>query len=187
MGALNYTAGKREYTLPGGGVIWFDPCDSEFANRVILAVRNCQEIQKRFPQNGFADLDEQLACIQNINDDIRREIDNAFGDQVADKACCGSSPTSISDGLPVWMNFLMAVIDEIALDISKQVYNSMDEEVSSKEIGEMVMERLKKVDEIAYVRYASVYRSFKDLSSFMSELKQMMKAERAERKKNEKD
>ena len=76
----------------------------------------------------------------------------------------------------------MAVIDEIALDISKQVYNSMDSEISSKEIGEMVMERLKKVDEVAYVRYASVYRSFKDLSSFMSELKQMMKAERAERK-----
>jgi transcriptional repressor NrdR len=81
----------------------------------------------------------------------------------------------------------MAVIDEMALDISKQVYNSMDSEISSKEIGEMVMERLKKVDEVAYVRYASVYRSFKDLSSFMSELKQMMKAERAERKKNEKD
>ena len=76
----------------------------------------------------------------------------------------------------------MAVIDEIALDISKQVYNSMDSEISSKEIGEMVMERLKKVDEVAYVRYASVYRSFKDISSFMSELKQMMKAERAERK-----
>lgn len=76
----------------------------------------------------------------------------------------------------------MAVIDEIALDISKQVYNSMDSEVSSKEIGEMVMERLKKVDEVAYVRYASVYRSFKDISSFMSELKQMMKAERNERK-----
>lgn len=76
----------------------------------------------------------------------------------------------------------MAVIDEIALDISKQVYNSMDSEISSKEIGEMVMERLKKVDEVAYVRYASVYRSFKDISSFMSELKQMMKAERNERK-----
>ena len=79
-------------------------------------------------------------------------------------------------------NGIMAVIDEIALDISKQVYNSMDSEVSSKEIGEMVMERLKKVDEVAYVRYASVYRSFKDISSFMSELKQMMKAERNERK-----
>ena len=72
----------------------------------------------------------------------------------------------------------MAVIDEIALDISKQVYNSMDSEISSKEIGEMVMERLKKVDEVSYVRYASVYRSFKDLSSFMAELKQMMKEDK---------
>ena len=71
-----------------------------------------------------------------------------------------------------------AVIDDMVADISKQVYNSMESEISTKEIGEMVMERLKKVDEVAYVRYASVYRSLKDLSSFMSELKQMMKAEK---------
>ena len=72
----------------------------------------------------------------------------------------------------------MSVIDEMVSDISKQVYNSMESEISTKKIGEMVMERLKKVDEVAYVRYASVYRSFKDLSSFMAELKQMMKAEK---------
>ena len=71
----------------------------------------------------------------------------------------------------------MSVIDDLVADISKQVYNSMESEITTKAIGEMVMERLKKVDEVAYVRYASVYRSFKDLSSFMSELKQMMKAE----------
>ncbi len=70
------------------------------------------------------------------------------------------------------------VIDEIVTDISKAIYNSMESEVSTKQIGEMVMERLKKVDEVAYVRYASVYRSFKDISSFMTELKQMMKAEK---------
>ena len=72
----------------------------------------------------------------------------------------------------------MSVIDDMVTDISKQVYNSMESEVSTKTIGEMVMERLKQVDEVAYVRYASVYRSFKDLSSFMSELKQMMKADK---------
>jgi transcriptional repressor NrdR len=76
----------------------------------------------------------------------------------------------------------MSVIDDVVADISKQVYNSMESEISTKEIGEMVMDRLKKVDEVAYVRYASVYRSFKDLSSFMAELKQMMKAEKAEKK-----
>ena len=71
----------------------------------------------------------------------------------------------------------MQVIDEMVDDIAKQVYNSMESEITTKEIGEMVMERLKKVDEVSYVRYASVYRSFKDLSSFMAELKQMMKKE----------
>ena len=69
----------------------------------------------------------------------------------------------------------MQVIDEMVSDISKQVYNSMESEITTKDIGEMVMERLKKLDEVAYVRYASVYRSFKDMSSFMAELKQMMK------------
>ena len=69
-------------------------------------------------------------------------------------------------------------IDEIVADISKEIYNSMESEIPTKVIGEMVMERLKKLDEVAYVRYASVYRSFKDLSSFMAELKQMMKAEK---------
>lgn len=65
-------------------------------------------------------------------------------------------------------------IDELAEDISKRVYNSMEQEISSKTIGEMVMEGLKGLDEVAYVRYASVYRSFKDISSFMSELQKMM-------------
>ena len=61
----------------------------------------------------------------------------------------------------------MAVIDEIVADISKQIYNSMDSEVTSKEIGEMVMERLKKADE--------------DISSFLAELQEMMKAGAQER------
>ena len=75
----------------------------------------------------------------------------------------------------------ISVIDDMVNDISKQVYNSMESEITTKEIGEMAMERLKKVDEVSYVRYASVYRSFKDLSSFMSELKQMMKAEKKDK------
>ena len=68
----------------------------------------------------------------------------------------------------------MATIDDIVADISKQVYNSMESEITSKKIGEMVMDRLKTTDEVAYVRYASVYRSFKDISSFMAELQNMM-------------
>ena len=65
-------------------------------------------------------------------------------------------------------------IDRLTDDIAKRVYNSMEPEVTSKEIGELVMEGLKELDEVAYVRYASVYRSFKDISSFMDELQKMM-------------
>lgn len=68
----------------------------------------------------------------------------------------------------------MSVIDEIVSAVIKQVYNTMEQEVSSKYIGELVMEELKKYDEVAYVRYASVYRSFKDISSFLEELQSMM-------------
>lgn len=68
----------------------------------------------------------------------------------------------------------MVKIDALVADIVKKVYNSMEQEISSKEIGEMVMEGLKDIDEVAYVRYASVYRSFKDISSFMAELEKMM-------------
>lgn len=71
---------------------------------------------------------------------------------------------------PVSLN----VIDDMVSAITKQIYNSMEQEISSKKIGEMVMEELKKVDEVAYVRYASVYRSFKDIPSFMEELKKLM-------------
>ncbi len=71
---------------------------------------------------------------------------------------------------PVPIEKIDALVDEIA----KKVYNSMEQEITSKAIGEMVMEGLKKLDEVAYVRYASVYRSFKDISSFMSELQKMM-------------
>ncbi len=71
-------------------------------------------------------------------------------------------------------------IDELAEDIAKQVYNSMEQEISSKQIGEMVMERLQKLDEVAYVRYASVYRSFKDISSFMAELQKMIEKKQGE-------
>ncbi|MGN0804830.1 MAG: transcriptional regulator NrdR [Candidatus Coproplasma sp.] len=68
----------------------------------------------------------------------------------------------------------MEKIDKLVDEISKQVYNSMEQEVGSKQIGEMVMEGLKELDEVAYVRYASVYRSFTDIDSFMKELQKMI-------------
>ena len=71
-------------------------------------------------------------------------------------------------------------IDALAEEIAKRIYNSMEQEVSSKQIGEMVMEGLKGIDEVAYVRYASVYRSFKDISSFMDEIQKMRENKRSE-------
>lgn len=65
-------------------------------------------------------------------------------------------------------------IEEIIEDIEKVIYNSSEREISSEEIGELVMARLKKVDEVSYVRFASVYRQFKDLNSFMDELKKIL-------------
>ena len=63
----------------------------------------------------------------------------------------------------------------MALEVEKQVYNSIAQEVSTQAIGEMVMDQLKGVDEVAYVRFASVYRSFKDVSTFMEELENLVK------------
>lgn len=62
----------------------------------------------------------------------------------------------------------MTQIDEIVSSIEKQISNSLDQEVKSSAIGEMVMERLKKLDEISYVRFAAVYRKFKDLTTFIT-------------------
>ncbi len=69
----------------------------------------------------------------------------------------------------------MYKIDKLIEDVKKQIYNSLEQEVTSKQIGEMVMNGLKEIDEVAYVRFASVYRSFKDISTFMKELEKMIK------------
>ena len=72
----------------------------------------------------------------------------------------------------------MEKIDKLVDDITKRVYNSMEQEISSKLIGEMVMDGLKNLDEVAYVRYASVYRSFTDIDSFMRELQKMIESKK---------
>jgi transcriptional repressor NrdR len=65
-------------------------------------------------------------------------------------------------------------IDEIADEVEKKLSNSMISEVKSEYIGEMVMERLKEIDEVSYVRFASVYRQFKDINTFIEEIKILM-------------
>lgn len=71
-----------------------------------------------------------------------------------------------------------SAIDKLVDDIQKKIYNSLAQEVTSKQLGEMVCEALKTLDEVAYVRFASVYRSFTDTTSFIQELEKMVKKEK---------
>ena len=64
----------------------------------------------------------------------------------------------------------ISTLEGIANDIEADLYNSMEKEVTTKQIGELVMERLKEIDDVAYVRFASVYKEFKDIDTFMKEL-----------------
>ncbi len=66
-------------------------------------------------------------------------------------------------------------IEKLVDSIEAQLYNSMKKEVSTTEIGEILMTALKDLDQVAYVRFASVYREFKDIDTFMAELSKIMK------------
>jgi transcriptional repressor NrdR len=68
----------------------------------------------------------------------------------------------------------MADIDRITTEIEQTIQNTLDREVSTDKIGEMVMERIKPLDEVAYIRFASVYRRFQDVSSFIHEINKFL-------------
>lgn len=76
---------------------------------------------------------------------------------------CASRPVSVD------------TVDKILDDIEATIHNSLEREVSTQKIGEMVMERLHDVDEVSYVRFASVYKKFKDIDSFRKELEELSK------------
>ena len=65
-------------------------------------------------------------------------------------------------------------LEKVVTDIETELQNSLDREVTSVHIGELVMEKLKELDEVAYVRFASVYRQFKDINTFMDELTKLL-------------
>ena len=65
-------------------------------------------------------------------------------------------------------------LQRIAAEIEQSIQNSLEREISSDRIGEMVMERLKPIDEVAYIRFASVYRRFQDVKSFMREISKFL-------------
>ena len=68
----------------------------------------------------------------------------------------------------------LGVLEDAALEIEQTVQNSLAREIPSSFVGELVMEKLKSLDEVAYVRFASVYRQFKDINSFMQELNKIL-------------
>ena len=68
----------------------------------------------------------------------------------------------------------LAELEKIAEEIEQDLQNSMEREVSTEDIGEKVMDRLRTVDQVAYVRFASVYRQFKDIDTFMTELNKLL-------------
>ncbi|MCC8129720.1 MAG: transcriptional regulator NrdR [Clostridiales bacterium] len=68
----------------------------------------------------------------------------------------------------------METMERIANEVEQELQNSMNREVTAVRIGELVMEKLKVVDEVSYVRFASVYRQFKDIDSFMEELNKLL-------------
>ena len=68
----------------------------------------------------------------------------------------------------------LAELERIADEIEQELQNSMEREIRTEIIGEKVMERLRKVDQVAYVRFASVYRQFKDIDTFMAELNKLL-------------
>ena len=76
---------------------------------------------------------------------------------------CASRPVSVD------------TVDGILDDIEATIHNSLDREVSSGKIGEMVMDRLRDIDEVSYVRFASVYKQFKDIETFQKELEKLTK------------
>ena len=120
--------------------------------------RECLECGKRFTTYEVI---ESLPIIV-IKKDKSRETFNRNNLLTGLLRACEKRPVSIDT--------LDNIIDEIEVIIQ----NSLDREVSSEKIGELVMEKLKKVDEVAYVRFASVYRQFKDINTFMAELNNLL-------------
>ena len=120
--------------------------------------RECLSCQKRFTTYEIV---ERVPLIVVKRDGSRQAFDKSKLINGMVRAC---------EQRPV----TMAQIEHIADEIEQELQGSLEREIATQEIGEMVMTRLKDVDEVAYVRFASVYRSFKDINTFMEELSKIL-------------
>jgi transcriptional repressor NrdR len=124
--------------------------------------RECLSCQKRFTTYEVV---ETLPLIVIKKDNTRQMFDRSKLLAGIMKSCYKCSVTTEQ-------------MEKIASDIEAELQNSLNREVSSKHIGVLVMNKLKEIDDVAYVRFSSIYREFKDLETFMKELETL---------KNEKD
>ena len=120
--------------------------------------RECLNCQKRFTTYEII---ESLPIVV-IKKDKSREVFNRDKLINGMLKACEKRPVSVND------------IERSVSDIETVLQNSLDREVTSEHIGELVMDKLKGLDEVAYVRFASVYRQFKDISTFMDELNKLL-------------
>lgn len=120
--------------------------------------RECLDCQKRFTTYEVI---ERMPLVVIKRDGSRQSFDKLKIINGLIRAC---------EKRPV----TMTQIETIAADIEQELRGRLESEVSSENIGEMVMVRLKELDEVAYVRFASVYRSFKDINTFMEELTKLL-------------
>lgn len=127
-------------------------------NTSIRRRRECLSCQRRFTTYETV---ESLPMVVVKKDNSRQSFDRNKILNGMVRAC---------EKRPVAMADLESAVDEI----EQIIQNSLDREVSTEKIGELVMERLKPLDEVAYVRFASVYRQFKDINSFMAELNKIL-------------
>lgn len=127
-------------------------------NNSIRRRRLCDDCGKRFTTYEKV---ETIPLIVIKKDDNREQYDRAKVEAGILRAC---------HKRPVSVNQINQLVDEVEVDI----FNREEKEISSSEIGEIVMNRLQKLDPVAYVRFASVYREFKDVNTFMDELKKIL-------------
>ena len=121
--------------------------------------RECLSCQKRFTTYEII---ERLPTIVVKKDGSRQTFDKQKLINGMLRAC---------EKRPV----ALAEIQHVANEIEMELQNSLEKEISSTDVGEMVMSGLKSLDEVAYVRFASVYRQFRDINNFMAELNRLLK------------
>ena len=120
--------------------------------------RECLNCEKRF--TSYEKIESVPIVV--VKKDKSRQIFDREKVLTGILRACEKRPVSLVD------------IEDIVDEIEAKVYNSMEREITSVRIGEIIMSRLRELDDVAYVRFASVYRQFKDLNTFMEELNKIL-------------